>query len=380
MTLLFAALSNVSDPPTVHVPATSQNPEFTLSVTTCPSNLLPLFRLWQKTVAPLQEISLDQQADVARLLCDLEPLSQPVTTQMVKLSADLQSIAISISQRQTYLERYTKTLEAGLGGRDGRFKPPPDYGRERSAQTLLAQQDTGSSQHTYSLTYTSVASTHTSVDQVSVLADGTPSDRDSEGIPATADPALISVRETFYSILSEVIERSGVLGNILRDDPARGYYTGRPSIAFDDHSVNSIPSAVALAIVQAAVSCLTPDGQRVRAVSFDGQSASFGTEDAPISFRVFVRAIVSLGKILRELGQKDDDHAIELAMRGEDDLRSLTRIELLKQELEFGAEAGDAGDLSQAAEIRSIANHVRRMASAVTSLSGMSRNQMSDDG
>lgn len=108
-------------------------------------------------------------------------------------------------------------------------------------------------------------------------------------------------------------------------------------------------------------------------VSFNsGQARSFGTDDAPISFRVFVRAIVSLGKILHELEQKDNDHAIELAMRGEDDLRSLTRIELLKQELEVGVEAGDAGNVSQAAEIRSIANHVRRMSTAVTSLPGES--------
>lgn len=360
VTLFFAALSNVTDPPTVHVPASPSNPEFTLSVSTCPANLLPLFRLWQKAVNPLQSLSLDQQADVARLLCDLEPESQPVTTQMVKLSADLQSIAISISQRQTYLERYTHTLEAGLGGRDGRFHAPPTYGEQQQQPAVpLSRHDSVSSQNTFHSTSSDIFSPskaagtssqnqhHRTPSSASAVAD----------LPVTEDPALISVRETFYSILSDVIEASGLLGKLLRDDPARGYYT-----------------AVAMAIVQAAMTSLTPDAQRVRVVSFNsGQPRTFGTDDAPVSFRVFVRALVSLGKILRELEEKDNNDAIELAMRGEDDLRSLTRIELLKQELEVGVEAGDAGDISQAAEIRSIANHVRRMSTAVTSLPGESR-------
>lgn len=39
VTLFFAALSNVTDPPTVNVPSSPTNPDFTLSVTTCPSNV-----------------------------------------------------------------------------------------------------------------------------------------------------------------------------------------------------------------------------------------------------------------------------------------------------------------------------------------------------
>lgn len=281
---------------------------------------------------------------------------------MIKLSADLQSIAISISQRQTYLERYTKTLEAGLGGRDGRFQPPPVYGQVGP----IERQDTGSSHQTYT-SAVSDASAHTAASLPTNHRRTASSSSDL--IPPTDDPGLMSIRETFYSILSEVIEGSALLGKILRDDPARGYYTSKLACASLKTDL-TYSKAVAMAIVQAALTCLTPDGQRVRVVSFNGQAESFGAEDAPISFRVFVRALVSLGKILRELESKDNDAAIESAMRGEDDLRSLTRIELLKQELEIGVEAGDAGDISQAAEIRSIANHVRRMSTAVTSLPG----------
>lgn len=148
---------------------------------------------------------------------------------MVKLSADLQSIAISISQRQTYLERYTHTLEAGLGGRDGRFKPPPVYGEQpQQPGNPLSRSDTMSSRQTYQSAASEISLGSSVVHQQRTGHLRTPSSASaSEDIPGTDDPALMSIRETFYSILSEVIEKSGLLGKILRDDAARGYYTGK---------------------------------------------------------------------------------------------------------------------------------------------------------
>lgn len=131
-------------------------------------------------------------------------------------------------------------------------------------------------------------------------------------------------------------------------------------------------TAVALAIVEAATKNLTPDGQRVRVVSYGAghsRTRSFGTDDAPVQLRVFVREMLRLGAILKELSEKDDARAIELAVRGEDDLGSLTLMELLKQELELGAES-NPGEGGEIAEIRSIANFINRTAIAVTALPG----------
>lgn len=122
---------------------------------------------------------------------------------------------------------------------------------------------------------------------------------------------------------------------------------------------------MALAIVLAASRCLTRDGQRVRVVSAAGQAASYGSEDAPASFRPVVSSLVGLGKVLRGLEEADDAAAIERAMAGEADAPGLTSIERLSQELELGPEAGDTEPA-----IRSIANNIRLAASGVVQLPG----------
>lgn len=128
-------------------------------------------------------------------------------------------------------------------------------------------------------------------------------------------------------------------------------------------------TAVALAVVEAASNCLTPDGQRVRLVTFGpSRPTSFGSLDAPPAYRVFVRAIIGLGAIFRDLQEKDNDRAIELAMSGQDDTLFLTRLEMLKEELENGPpdsdsiHEGESQRLRETAELRTIANQVNRMA------------------
>lgn len=127
-------------------------------------------------------------------------------------------------------------------------------------------------------------------------------------------------------------------------------------------------TAVALAVIEAAMYGLTPDGQRVRIVSFGpGRPTSFSPLDAPPAYKVFVRAIVGLGAVLKDLQDKDTDRAIELASSGQDDNMSLTRIEMLKEELENGPpdsdsiHDGESHRLRETAELRTIANQVNRM-------------------
>lgn len=191
--ILPSALANTTDPPSVNVDTSPSNPQFVLSISTCPINLLPLFRLWSKAVQPLQDLSLDNQADVARLICDLEPLNTPVSTVMIKLATDIQSMAIMISQRKTFLERYTNDLEVGLAAGESpmNFQAPPEY--------IPQQQQHPYTQHLH----------HQNL---------SPQD----AIPATEDPALAAVRETLYSAIAEALETSNRLGELLVRDPAQG--------------------------------------------------------------------------------------------------------------------------------------------------------------
>ena len=124
-------------------------------------------------------------------------------------------------------------------------------------------------------------------------------------------------------------------------------------------------TAVALAIVETALYNLTRDGQRVLLVNFaDMQAAnsSIGLEDAPTPLRGLVSELLRLGEVVRELQDRDDQSAIDRAIDDEDDLRSLTLIELLRQELEAGADAHPNCESGSMYEIGTIANSVNRMA------------------
>lgn len=316
-------MENTTNPPSVQIPAVENYSTTVLSISTCPVPLLPLFRRWQQAVEPLQALSLDNQHDVARLICDLEPVNTPVRTSMIRVAADLQQIAIQLAQRETYLQRYASDLQVGLGSPnlDERAQPPPTYSRPDAPPS--SSNPTNTSGRPLPIPPASPAS-----------------------IPITEDPGMMAVRETLYAALADVLYSTPSIGSVLRTDPPRGYFT-----------------AVALAIQQVALTNLTPDGNRIRIVgSGHRRNASFGVDDAPEPLRVFAQEIIKLGAILKELQAKDDEHAIHLAVEGLEPGTSPTNMELLQSELEHGADSNHEQDGVQVAEIRSIANHIGRIA------------------
>ena len=122
---------------------------------------------------------------------------------------------------------------------------------------------------------------------------------------------------------------------------------------------------MALAIVETALNNVTPNGQRVRIVTFGAgskESSSLGVADAPLPLRVFIRELLRLSSVLRNLQQQDDQRAIEQALQGQDDLTFLTLLELLRQELELGTSMDNSSESKPILEIRSIANSINRMA------------------
>lgn len=355
LTLLFAAWKTVSHPPCVEVPASSANPAFSLSISTCPSTLLPLFRRWQRCVPLVQKLSTEQAHDVARLLCDLEPQTSPVSTLMVKLAADLKALALQISQRRTFMERFTRDLEAAL------HREMPTTQQQTC---VVPATDTAIRSEEIPLGLETAAPAlpaRYNDSNVAYIASCRPQPESAHpNIPETQNEDMIAVRETLYAVLADVLSQSSTLGRLLKEDPARGYFT-----------------AVALAVIEAAMNSLTPDGQRVQIVSLGrGRPTSFGVLDAPPAYRVFVRGIVGLGAVLKDLQEKDNARAIELATSGQEDNVSLTRMEMLKAELEDGPPDSDSvhdselQSLREAAELRAVSNQVNRMALAVNSLPG----------
>lgn len=214
----------MSNPPSVDVPASNTHPAFSLSIATCPSNLLPLFRRWQRAVPSVQKLSTEQAHDVARLICDLEPQTSPVSTLMVKLAADVQALAIQISQRRTFMERYTQDLEIAL------HREMPSYQQQQYGSTdALAQysQSAIPAQNIPAQGYPneppplptryspSNATNGASYDQPNIPTTGAE-------IPETQNEDVIAVRETLYAVLADVLSQSNTLGQILHQDPARG--------------------------------------------------------------------------------------------------------------------------------------------------------------
>jgi hypothetical protein len=101
--LYFAALRSSTTPPSCPIPGSADgDAPLILSNESCPPLFLPYFKLWQNSVPAIQALQPTDQHDLARIICDNPPLSSPTSAQLHRISADLRSVAIEISQRRTF--------------------------------------------------------------------------------------------------------------------------------------------------------------------------------------------------------------------------------------------------------------------------------------
>ena len=109
-----------------------------LSDTNCPQTFQPILKVWSKTVPRIQSLVPEHQHDLARIICGLDPVSQPLNPDLNKIAAELRAIAIEISQRRSFQERYAIDLQIALDAGEtypsagekrvtASFKPPPSY-------------------------------------------------------------------------------------------------------------------------------------------------------------------------------------------------------------------------------------------------------------
>ncbi|KAJ3501981.1 hypothetical protein NLJ89_g9092 [Agrocybe chaxingu] len=141
--LYFAALRCTTNPPSVPLPRTTKTAQpVELSFENCPPAFASFLRVWANTVPLIQNLAPEHQHDLARVICGLEPLHQDVVPIVNGISADLRAVAIEISQRRSFQDRYASALQAALdaGGAPGSssprkasFVPPPTYDDTPSA-------------------------------------------------------------------------------------------------------------------------------------------------------------------------------------------------------------------------------------------------------
>ncbi|EIN10117.1 hypothetical protein PUNSTDRAFT_102136 [Punctularia strigosozonata HHB-11173 SS5] len=373
--LYFAALRSTTNPPSVPLPRKEKNlPPIELSPLNCPPAFLGFLRVWTAHVQQIQSLTPEHQHDLARIICGLAPVSSPLNVNLNRIAADLRAVAIEISQRRSFQDKYNEDLQAAIDAGDstrGRtkasFAPPPAYTpspspspqgsprkrpeplsvhpphpSEAANPALLSPPPTSTSAHFHHSSAASSPSTPSSTSSFSrspspsLLADS---------------PTISVIRETLYAALGDVLSRVPSLGRLMKTDPPRAYF-----------------AAVGFAILEVSTTSITADGSVV------GVLGSVVTlDDCPPPLRPFMTELAAIGHAAKEMEEQDDAHAIELAQVGREVPEP--RLERVRQMLEKGVgfrvrngEAEDEGRRSTEGRAVAFTNRINALALGMTRL------------
>ncbi|KAF8624431.1 hypothetical protein AX17_007140 [Amanita inopinata Kibby_2008] len=345
--LYFAALRCTTNPPSVPLPRLTKNsPPLELSFENCPPVFTHFLRVWAETVPKIQSLAPEYQHDLARVICGLPPISQPLSIAINGIAADLRAVAIEISQRRSFQNRYASDLQAALdaggagsatGGRSRKvsFVPPPMYEESPSPPPAPSPTPGHSPSSSVSMSRSHSQSQRQSRSPSSQTSHGPqgPSsprrDRNRDLPPLPLSPGLLSptyrtpgsssrpfpqrstsptilspdspalefIRETLYASLGDVLERLPSLRQLLKRDPPRAYF-----------------ASVAFAILEVAATAVASDGS-ASIVGVLGTSLSLA--DCPPELRPFMAELVAIGARVREVEEMDNRQAMESVQKGE---------------------------------------------------------------
>jgi hypothetical protein len=286
--LYFAALRSTTIPPSVPLPRSSKSaPPRDLTESNCPPSFLGFLRVWASNVSRIQGLEPQHQHDLVRIICSLPPLSQPLDPTIAGIAADLRAVAIEISQRRSFQDRYASDIQAALdAGSSGAslkvktsFVPPPMYDGPDSSDAKYGAQ--------YGAKYE-----EPSASPASVFPPRTPSPL----LFPYDSPALERIRQILYAALGDVLAGSKTLGRLLKWDPPRAYF-----------------ASVSLAIVEVATRAVKSDG------SVDGGAGMRLTlRECPETLKPLMRELDGIGKQAKEMRDQDTTDAIEAAQRGDE--------------------------------------------------------------
>ncbi|KAJ3710036.1 hypothetical protein FB446DRAFT_737548 [Lentinula raphanica] len=363
--LYFAALRSTTNPPSVPLPRHNKTSEPTeLSAENCPPTFVPFLRVWAQNVPSIQALAPEHQHDLARIICDLEPLSTTLNPTIHGIAADLRAVAIEISQRRSFQDRYAADLQAALDsgnassssrGKKASFVPPPVY--EASPPSSLQ-----SSPNTQALSLpppspVSSSSSHDippqSPSHLSPFAPSTgsgwPPRSPSPTILSPSSPAIEFIRETLYAALGDVLERQPSLRSLLKQDPPRAYF-----------------AAVAYAILDVATTSVTNDGSIVGVLG-----TPLTLDDCPLPLRRFMLELAAIGRHAKEIQEADDARAMRYAAEGRD--IPMSKIERVQQILLEGVgcttqHRSEEGRRSVEGRAVAFANRINGLSLALTHL------------
>ena len=272
--LYFAALRCTTHPPSVPLPKTTTGGggPTDLSQDNCPPAFREFLSVWGRNVPQIQSLRPEGQHDLARVICNLPPLHDEISVSGI--AADLRAVALAISQRRSFQDRYADALQAALdagsGGpspRRATFVPPPGYDPQNEPPT------------------------------------------------GSSNPPIVIIRETLYAALGETLSTRPGLRTELMTNPPRAYF-----------------SAVSLAILIVASSHVDVSSGAVRSAVGDKWLV---LDECPEDLRRLMMELLEIARGIRDIEEEDSTLAVEKLSRGEE-VPETTRMDRVKLILEKG--------------------------------------------
>lgn len=366
--LYFAALRCTTNPPSVPLPRKNAKhsggepvPQMDLSLDNCPPAFTSFLEIWSQAVPDIQALLPEHQHDLARIICGLPPITVPpssptysssspassISQNLNRISADLRAVAIEISQRRSFQERYGGDLQAAIDTDGGgsvkakaSFVPPPMYTPSpTSSFSGSLPPSPAPAMHTFPLqdpphspTYGSHLGPPSPSFPVPSIPQGPsyagPSSSSSHQYPqhegshhrdrtpsilGANSPAIELIRETLYAALGDVLEATPSLRSLLKTDPPRAYY-----------------ASVALSILRMSTTNVTEEGTLIGVL---GQEMKI--EAAPAEIRPFVREFADIGRTAHMVEEEDTTEVVRLLEAGKTELPE-PRIDRVREILERG--------------------------------------------
>ncbi|KAI0337274.1 hypothetical protein BDW22DRAFT_1364360 [Trametopsis cervina] len=297
--LYFAALRSTTSPPSVPLPRLSKStaPPNDLSNINCPPAFRPFLTVWSHTVPHIQALIPQDQHDLARVICGLPAICDPPNPHLAAIAADLRAVAIEISMRRSFQDRYASDLQAALdaGRRPSRrlkanFVPPPVYEPTSPSSATSTLPSTPS---TLTVPLSPLTPTSGSSRSPSPSSPRAPS----PSILGPDAPAIEFIRETLYAALADVLEQQPAIRRMLKRDPIRAYF-----------------ASVALAILEVSINSISIDGSEpaIRGVL----DKSLTLDDCPPELRPFMKELSDIGVAARAVGEDDSLLSVKALSEG----------------------------------------------------------------
>ncbi|KAF8972354.1 hypothetical protein BDZ97DRAFT_1752921 [Flammula alnicola] len=365
--LYFAALRCTTNPPSVPLPRSSKSggsQAMELSYDNCPPAFVSFLRVWANAVPSIQSLAPEAQHDLARVICGLELLMSETAPIIHGIAADLRAVAIEISQRRSFQDRYASDLQAALDAgvtpetlspRKASFVPPPVYDATPRTSPNVSPRPSLES-ITPSLP---PRPTHSVPPQSpGFLSPYSPQSSTSSFPPRSPSPSILTqdspaiefIRETLYASLADALERQPSLRSLLKRDPSRAYF-----------------ASVAFAILDVSSTSITRDGSVIGVL---GKPLTLA--ECPRELRPFMTELAAIGAQAKVMEEEDNQTAMRLAERGQDiPLSRVDRVKMMLEEgvgYERGLQEANNGRRSVEGRAVAFANRINALSLGMTKL------------